>query len=309
MSASWIAGCVKARLLVTERRLGVEGTRELANSPSLGDALVALGRSPYRRHVELDLTLTEAQRAVAEKALVDLRLLAGWLPHDAAGLLRALCAWFELANIDDRVAYLGGGSLRTPFELGSLGVAWPRVAESQSLDELRCTLAETAWGDPGGPTPALTSLGLRLAWARRVAAEAPSATHWALGAVGLLLAQEIFVVGLPVEALPIPRLAALGTRWQAAETLTRLAETLPATAAWALEGVDEVGDLWRAEMRWWAQVERDARSMIGAARAGPEIVVGAAALLAADARRTAAALGAVARRGLPGVEEVLDVAA
>ena len=309
MKGSWIAGSVRARLLVSERRLGVEGARGLAGSASLRDALVALGRSPYRRHVELDLELTEAQRGVASKTLVDLRLLAGWLPSDAVGLLRALAAWFELANIEDRIAYLRGAPLRAPFELGSLGVAWPRAAESQSLEELRHTLARSPWGDPGGESAAVAGLGLRLAWARRVAAEAPAATHWAAGAVALLLAREIFVVGLPVEGLPLPRLELLGPNWQTARTLPHLVGTLPRTAAWALEGVEEAGDLWQAEARWWARLEIEAQLLMHGAGAGPDVVIGAAALLAADAHRAAAALGAVERRALPGVEEAIGAAA
>ena len=175
VSAAWVSGSVRARLLVAERRLGAEGARELAASPSLRDALVALGRSPYRREVSLELELEAAQRALAVKTLLDLRLLAGWLPRDALGLLRALAAWFELANLEDRIAYLDGAPLREPFELGSLAGAWPRAAEAQSIEELRQALAPTAWGDPGGETAAELGLGLRLAWARRVTDAAPAA--------------------------------------------------------------------------------------------------------------------------------------
>jgi len=309
VSAGWIAGSVRARLLVAERRLGVEGTRHLAECASLGDALVQLGRSPYRRHVELDLRLDEAQHALAEKTLVDLRLLAGWLPRDAMGLLRALSAWYELANIEDRVAYFDGAPLRTPFELGSLAVAWPQAAQTQSLEELRRVLGRSAWGDPGDTSGTTAGLGLRLAWARRVAAESPAAAHWAAGAAALLLAREIFVVGLPVETLTLPKLTLLGERWQTAGTLPRLVESLPATAAWAFAGVAEAGDLWRAEAGWWRRVEAEAQGLMHSTSAGPEVVTGAVALLAADAHRAAAALAAVGRHGLAGVEEAFDVAA
>ena len=309
MSASWIAGSVRARLLVAERRLGKDGAQALAGSGSLGEALIALGRSPYRRQVEHDLGLAGAQRALAEKTLVDLRLLAGWLPRDAMGLVRALSGWYELANVEDRIAYFEGAPLRTPFELGSLAVAWPRAAEAQSLDELRRVLARTAWGDPGGETGATASLGLRLSWARRIAADAPGAMHWAAGAAALLLAREIFVVGLPVETLTLPSLPWLGARWQTAGTLPRLIESLPAAAAWSLDGVTEAGDLWQAECRWWQRVEVEARALMHTAGAGPEVVTGAVALLAADTHRACAALAAVGRKALPGVEEVIRVAA
>ncbi len=309
VSAAWVSGSVRARLLVAERRLGAEGARELAASPSLRDALVALGRSPYRREVSLELELEAAQRALAVKALLDLRLLAGWLPRDALGLLRALAAWFELANLEDRVAYLDGAPLREPFELGSLAGAWPRAAETQSIGELRQALAPTAWGDPGGETAAELGLGLRLAWARRVADAAPAAHAWAAGVVALLAARTLFVAGLPVEALPLPRIRLLGGTWQAARTFARFVEALPPVAAWALAGTETPEQLWLAEARWWARVEEQAGALLRGSHPGPDVVVGAVALLAVDAHRASTALAAAGRRPLAGVEEAFDAAA
>ena len=49
-----------------------------------------------------------AQRGVAETLLWHLRILAGWLPAAGAGLMRALAGWFELQNIDARLAALAG---------------------------------------------------------------------------------------------------------------------------------------------------------------------------------------------------------
>ena len=309
MSGAWISGGVRARLIVAERRLGEAGARELAASPTLRDALVALGRSPYRREISLALRLEEAQRALAAKTLLDLRLLAGWLPQDALGLLRALAAWFELANVEDRIAYLGGGASRRPFELGSLASAWPKASEAQSLEELRRALAPSSWGDPGGETPAELGLGLRLAWARRVADVAPGARHWAAGAVGLLVAQFLFVAGVPVEALPLPHVRLLGEAWQDAGTYPRFVDALPPEAAWALAGTESPAELWHAEASWWRRVEDDAGVLLHRPLGDAEVVVGAAALLAADAHRASAALAAAARRELPGVEEAFDAAA
>ncbi|HSB37649.1 MAG TPA: hypothetical protein VLD13_01075 [Gaiellaceae bacterium] len=309
MSAAWVSGSVRARLLVAERRLGAEGARELGGSATVRDALVALGRTPYRREISLGLGLEEAQRALAVKTLLDLRLLAGWLPQEALSLLRALAGWYELANVEDRVAYLEGAPLRQPFELGGLASAWPRAAGAQSLEELRQALAPTAWGDPGGETPAQLGLGLRLAWAHRVADAAPGAGAWAAGATALLVASTLFVAGLPVEALPVPPVRLLGPAWQAAGTFPRFREALPADAAWALEGVESPEQLWRAEARWWARVEEEGARLLRGSRPGPEVVVGATALLAADAHRASSALAAAARRGLPAVEEAFDAAA
>jgi hypothetical protein len=309
VNAAWIAGSVKARLLVAERRLGVEGARRLAVSTSLRDALVELGRSPYRRELSPELTLPDAQRAVASTVLLELRLLAGWLPSDALGLVRTLAGWYELVNLEDRTAYLVGAPLRLPFELGSLDVAWSPASGAQSLGELRSALASSPWGDPGGETPAELSLGLRLAWARRIAADVPEALHWAAGATALLVARQLFVTGLPVDTLPLPGFRLLGSAWTVARTYERFVGSLPTQAAWALEEAAVPELLWLAEARWWRRVEQEARALLGSGVAGRSVVVGAAVLLAADARRVAAVLGAVARRGLPGVEEVLDAGA
>ncbi len=309
MTGAWVAGSVRARLLVAERCLGRAGAEDVATSPSLREALVKLGRSPYRRELGLELDLAEAQHAVASKALLDLRLLAGWLPGDALGLVRALAGWYELANLEDRLAYLGGAPLRQPFELGSLAAVWKQAAAAQSLEELRRALAASAWGDPGGETPAELGLGLRLAWARRAAAEAPEAAAWAAGAAALLLARELFVVGLPVEILPLPTFQLLGPGWRNAGTFARFVDELPPDAAWALTGIATPAELWLAEARWWARCERDAHALMGAGLAGREVVIGVVTLLACDAHRVAVALEAAVRRGLPGVEEAVDATA
>jgi hypothetical protein len=309
MSGAWIAGSVRARLLVAERTIGPEGARELAEAATLQEALALLGRTPYRRGVRLDLGLEGAQRTVAEVTLLNVRLLAGWLPSSALGLLRALAAWFELANLEDRVSYLGGGPLRHPFELGALATAWQRAAEAQSLEELRRILRTTSWGDPDGITPEQFGAGLRLLWAHRCDVAAPEARHWAAAASALLLARELFAVGMPVDLLPLPRPPMLGRAWPEAATFEQFVAALPPQAAWALAAADTPAELWRAEGAWWRQVERDALAMVAGSAPGRRTVVGAIALLAVDAHRVAAALAAVARKGLPGVEEAFGAAA
>ena len=309
MSGAWIAGSVRAQLLASERRLGVEGAREIAAAPSLPAAVAALGRTGYGRAVRLERGLAGAQRGIASTTLLNLRVLAGWLPADALGLLRALAAWYELVNLEDRVAYLEGLELRHPFELGALAVAWPRAAEAQTIEELRRVLAATPWGDPDGLTPAQLGLGLRLSWARRVDAEAPEARRWTAAAVALLLARELFVSGVPVDLLPVPAVTVLGPRWMSAATFAEFVEVLPPEASWAFDGIETTADLWRAEGGWWRRLEEDANSMLHGSVAGRGVVVAAVALLAADARRTSSALEAAARRGLPGAEEAFDAAA
>ena len=309
MKGAWVAGGVRARLLAAERRLGRDGAMRVATSGSLPAALVLLAESPYRRGVRLDLDLAGAQRAIAATTLFHLRLIAGWLPREAIPPLRSLAAWFELANLEDRLAYLSGGPLSQPFELGSLAVAWPRAALAGTPDELVAVAAGSAWGDPRGSTLAERRLGLRLAWARRVLADVPEARAWASGALALVVARELYVVGRPVEHLSARPIPALGPHWHRAVTFDRFAASLPAHAAWALAGIASPRELWRAEARWWARVEADASALLRGELSGRPLVVGVTALLAADGWRTSAALAAAARGGLPGIAEAFDAVA
>jgi len=297
VSGSWVAGSVRARLLVAERLAGAETTSEIAAAGSLRDALVVLSRTGYRRGVRLDLALEEAERAVLDTTLLHLRLLLGWLPAAAHGLLRTLAAWFELANVEERVAYLAGGELPRPFELGALAVAWPRAADAQSLEELSRALSGPAWTELRVHSVAELGLALRLAWARRVAAEVPEARPWALGGTALLLASELYVVGLPVERLAVPTVPLLGSAWQSAGTFEELKQSLPPDAAWALAETSRPDELWRAEARWWDTVEQDADRLLHTGSVGQAVVTGAVALLAADAHRVVAALETAARGG------------
>jgi hypothetical protein len=301
----WVAGSARARLLLGHR-VGREGARRLA-ALAPDEALAALASTHYGRHEEEAGDLRAAQRAVAESTLFELRILAGWLPPGATGLVRTLAAWFELSNIEDRLAYLLGGDAERPFDLGSLATAWPSLADSQSPGELRAALASSPWGDPESEEPHDVHLALRLAWARRLLAEVPEGHAWVGGALGILLARE----RLLVEGEPRPEATAglgLGSVWARAVSVPTLAATLPRDAAWALEGIAEPGELWRAEAAWWRRVEADAEAMVAGRREGRRVVLGAVALLAADARLVIAALEAAAR-GAGSLEEVLGEAA
>ena len=248
---------------MAERRLGRDGARQVGLRGSLADALVELAAGPYHRETRIDLDLAGAQRAIASTTLLHLRLLAGWLPREALEPLRSLAAYFELANLEDRLAYLEGAPLSQPFELGSLAVAWPRAEQAQTPEELVAVLAASPWGDPGGPTLADRRLGLRLAWGRRVLADVPEASAWAAGALVLVLARELYVVGRPAELLTAAPIPALGSGWLRAVTFDRFVESLPPQAAWALAGVESPEELWSAEARWWRRVESDADLLLG----------------------------------------------
>jgi hypothetical protein len=294
---------VKARLLLG-RRLGVETARQVAQRPSLAEAVAGLGGTTYAGAAAAR-ALEEAQRAVAASTLLQLRVLAAWLPPGGAAGLRALTAWFELSNLEDRLAYLSGGPLRAPFELGVLSSAWDAAASTQSPDELRRLLASSSWGDPGDSDPEQLQLGLRFAWARRVIAETPEARAWAAGAAAILLAEELLVARRRIDPV-VARRVELGSHWQGAETLEELRARLPQPAAWALAGVGGPAELWRGRAAWWRVVEADAQQLVRSYRAGREVVVGAVALLALDAVRVATALAVAAHGGAPAAREVLD---
>ncbi|HVP76049.1 MAG TPA: hypothetical protein VMS63_08510 [Gaiellaceae bacterium] len=303
MSAAWVAGSVKARLLL-DHRLGTAAALELAHAASLEEAVATLSGTAYGPAAAVG-TLEEAQRSVARCTLLQLRVLAAWLPPGGAAGLRTLAAWFELVNIEDRLAYLAGGPLLAPFELGVLTSVWDAAAAVQSPQELRVLLAGSSWGDPGADEPQEISLALRFAWARRVAAEVAEARVWAAGAAAVLLAEELFVAHRLVDPALVRR-SGLGTSWYEASTLGELRARLPSRAAWSLAGIDEPAELWRAGLAWWRAVESDAELMVRSYRADRAPVVGAAVLLALDAVRVIAALAVAAHGGVAPAREVLD---
>jgi hypothetical protein len=296
LSPGWVAGSVRARSLLS-RRIGREQARAVAGSASLEDALGALSGSAYGRFVRPGMGLARAQRAAAETVLWHIRVLAGWAPPGAQDAIRALAAWFELANIEDRLAFLAGGEPTTPFTLGGLATAWPRLAEARTVAEVRDVLAGSPWGDPGGREPADVRLGLRLAWGRRVLQSVPDAGDWAAGAVALLVARELFLAGRSADDLATHRPPGIGLHWAEAGSLRTLREALPAQSAWALGAVEEPADLWRAEVAWWRRVEQDAESLVHAPLMGEPMVIGSVVGLGVDAWRTAAALESAARGG------------
>jgi hypothetical protein len=306
MRIGWVAGSVRARLMAAEHTLGPAEAAALAESASLEDAVTRLAGGPYGRGLRVELDAAETQRAVAETTLLRLRVLAGWLPRDGLEPLRALAAWFELANLEDRIAYLLGGSLGRPFELGSLAVVWPAAARAQTMEELRGLLSSTRWLASGSAGVDDLHLGLRLSWARWLLRDVPEARAWTAGAVAILAARELFVSGRLLGRLDDTIGPLLGAAWPAAGTLVDFRAALPPQAAWPLAGVESPDGLWRAEAAWWTRVEADAHALVRSAVPGRAVVVGAVALLAADARRVASVIGSVARHGLVGVSEAVD---
>ncbi|GGS55522.1 hypothetical protein [Streptomyces cinerochromogenes] len=304
MSAGWVAGSVRAKALVG-RCPGAEGARDVARGPTLGDALRLLAATPYSRYTRTATDLRRAQRAVSGTLLWHLRVLAGWLPPGGVRLLVPLAAGFEIANVVSRfpVPENRRAEVSEPYRLGSLETAWRSLERAGTPAQTRAALAASPWGDPGGDTPWALVTGMRMAAARRTADAVPPARRWAQGRAVLLAARELFVHHRSLTA-PVLRDAArlLGARAPAAAGYHEFRDLLPAAARWALEGVEEPGDLWRAEARWWRTVQTDGAALLREAGYGPRVVVGAVAVLSVDAWRVRAALGSAARGGRPGEE-------
>jgi hypothetical protein len=278
----------------------------LAGAESLADAVVGLSGTAYAPAAKFPkATLEEVQRVVAECTALQLRVLAAWLPPAAKGLFRSLAAWFELVNIEDRLAFLAGDGHRPAFELGVLSTVWGAAASAQSADELRRLLQRSTWGDPRSDDPQDIHLALRLAWARQVAAQAPEARTWADGATAILIAGEMFIADRPRD-LDQAGQADLGAAWVGAETIADLRAQLPPRASWALAGIDVPTELWRAELAWWRTVGSEAEAMTRSRLEGREVVIGAVALLGLDAVRVATALAVAAQEGNDVAREVLD---
>jgi hypothetical protein len=292
LSAGWVAGSTRARLLLT-RRLGVERAGLVAASGSLAEGLAMLPGTRFAAAATAG-DPESAQRLVASCLLLDLRLLAGWSPAGAGEPIRSFAGWFEMVNVEDRLAYLTGADMVAPHVLGSLLSAWPQAVRAGSAGELRAALRGSAWGDPGGDSPQAIHLGLRVGWARRVARAVPEARSWAAGALALLVARERFLIARPADELLALRPRELGSGWAQARTLAEFAAAIPARASWPLAGATEPQELWRLEAGWWRQVSADAEALVRGSREGRAVIVGVVALLAADAVRTSAALAAAA---------------
>jgi hypothetical protein len=308
MSAGWVAGSTRARLLAG-RRVGVDAARAVAGSRSPSDAAGVLGGTRFGGIAAAARDLEQAQRGVAAAFLLELRLLTGWLPPGAGDVMRSLGAWFEMANVEDRLAYLLGEELTTPFTLGGLASAWPRASVAETPAELREALRESAWGEVRAESPDAVHLDLRLAWARRVHASVPEARRWVEGAVAIVVARERFVAGRAIAPDTRSRVVLdLGVAWRDAQTLREFVEAIPERAAWPFAGVSDPRELWRAEVAWWHGVARAGESLVRASREGRAVVVGCVAMLAFDAMRVSAAL-ALAARPTASAKEAFDALA
>lgn len=306
MRADWVAASVRARAMA-QRRIGAGSCRELAALPDLPQAVSALAESVYGPELAGARTLGAAQLATRRTVLWQLRVLAGWLPAGGTPLVRAAAARFEADNLIALAAALdSGAAAAAEFDLGGLATAWPRLRTADSPETLAGMLAASPWGE-AGPAPSLPDV-LTAVWLRRLANAAAAARPWTVAAAVLLVARLLSVnAGRPADRLVSLLRPLIGTGWAGAGSLPELAAALSPAAGRALMGVQDPRDLWQAEAGLAARVETDGFTLLRGGLPGPDVVLGAVAVLAADAWRVRAALAAAATG--TGGSEVLDAVA
>ena len=184
-----MAGNVRARALLN-RRLGAERARAVAAMNSLTDAQHALAGTAYGRDITVGQPALDTDHAVCAALLWHLRVLAGWQPAQGAQAIRALAAGFEASNIAAHARRLASAPARPPYTLGALATAWPRLSETSSLTQLRDTLAQTMWGDPGSESPSDIAFSVQIGWAARVANTVPEARDLGGRVVGFTAARR-----------------------------------------------------------------------------------------------------------------------
>jgi hypothetical protein len=303
----WTAVAVRARGLST-RRLGRAGAQNLAHAKSLDEALRMLSRTPYGRDVRIGMDLASAERALADTLLWHLRVLAGWAPSRGLDRVRLLAAGFEIANVAGLLARFENRAAAPPYDLGALTTSWGTISRATSADDVRHELVTSAWGDPGGSDLPSIVAAMQAAWARRISFGVPEAQGWAKIFAALLAARVLASGTVRSEAVGHNLRLVLGGKWEQVQSVEALAGSVPTSAARALAEVRDGNDLWRAEARSWTLIETQALRMQAGWRPAPGAVVAVAALLAADAWRTRAALQVAAHGGRAPLE-VSDVVA
>ena len=280
--------------------------------PTLAAAVEALADTPYGHDVRPGQGLAEAEHAVGAALLWNLRVLAGWLPHEGAAVLRVLAGWFELANLDDRIAELDGEApAELAYALGALAATASRIATAASPAALADVLARPPWRVHEAGAAGDLRVAVRLGWAEAVLTAVPEAVSWVRGATALALLTDLAAAGRPATAGSEARIArilgphVLAATRAASGDLARARSALPRDARWVVEGIDDAGELWRGEVAWWRRVERDGFALLAGTGFGRGPVVGAAAVLGADARRVRAALETAAD-GTAAAREAFD---
>ncbi len=294
MSAGWVAASVRARSMA-RRRLGQSAARRLGAAPSLESARELLVGTAYADVVTAPPGLAAAQHAVADVVLWEIRVLAGWLPAAGTTLARTAAAAFERENLVGHLVRLDGGRPGPAHDLGSLSTAWTRVRRTTSVEAALAEIAASPWGRVTSTDPGAVRDELTAAWLARVSRVAPAARAWARAAAVLLVARVQAVESRSLPDQAAARLTGLlGRDWASARTLEALRETLTPPARTVLDSVRSTDRLWVAEAALWTTLAVGGERLLRRPLAGPDHVVGALAVLGADAFLVDAALAAAA---------------
>lgn len=325
MTADWVAASVRARAMA-RRRAGAGACRRAAAATDLGAAIEVFAQTPAGGRLEGCASVADAERAGLADLVWSMRVLAGWIPARGTAVVRALAAGVERTNVVALAAALGGvpgpgadpggptgpdgagpgerGRRPDEVELGALATVWPRLRGATSTAQLHAELRRSPWGDPGEPADLPDVLAA--VWLRRLAGEVPGSRPWTRAAAGLIASRRVLLGAGPAPRLVTVLRPLVGEGWSRARTLEALRDALPRSVVPALADVTGPADLWRAEAALRAQVQADGFTMLRRGTPGPEVVVGAVAVLAVDAWRVRAALAAAAAGG---TSEVLDAVA
>ena len=299
VSTQWVASNVRAKALLS-RRLGAGRARGIAAMSSLAEAQQALADGPYGRHVVAGQAAVQTEHAIASTLLWHLRVLAGWQPREGAQAMRTLAAGFEAANICAHARQLTGAPPQPIYELGALATAWPLLAETSSLAQLRVALSRTLWGDPDTESPADIALAVHASWAVRVARTVPQASSWAGAGLVLLIARWRLLERRELsERAAVHARRVLGTAAMTSTDLDSFAAAVPARFGWVLAGCNAADQLWRGEALLCRRLEENGFALLTGPGFGQARIIGAVAVLAADAWRCRAALQAATRGGGP----------
>jgi hypothetical protein len=266
---------------------------------SLTDAQHALADTAYGRDISVGQPALDTDHAVYAALLWHLRVLAGWQPAQGAQAIRALAAGFEASNVVAHARRLAGAPARPYYMLGALATAWPRLSETSSLTQLRETLAQTVWGDPGSESPSDIALAVQIGWATRVARAVPEAWAWAHARLALTLARRRLLEQRELSEPVLLRARAVLGAAAAANDLASFTDALATRVGWLFDGITDADGLWTAEARWWARVETDGLTMLGRGEFNRARTIGAVGVLGVDAWRCRAALAVASRGGGP----------
>lgn len=227
-------------------------------------------------------------------------MIAGWVPASGVGVLRLTMAWFEILNVEARLRAPVVGRVAPPFDLGGLATIRGET-ESATAGDVLTRLRATWWGAPEQESVRAIGLSMRSKLVVRASSGVPGARSWAAGAAALIVAREQVIAGNRLPPDVRGNLAhVLGEAALDADSLDALTSCLPSRARWVLDGVTSNEDVWKAESGWWGRVEADGHELLRRSSIGPEPVVGAVAVMAADAWRLRAALYAAALGGAVG---------